>query len=134
MRKIHLFPLAALVLLSLPAAAQFRDLKVNLPFAFQVGDDALPSGTYTFAQETRNDKMEIRGGKKRLMIPTSVLPPQDIFSEAKTTLIFHRAGNKYFLRQLWTKHIGYEMPTSAEEKEVARSEPMAEVKVNVKMR
>ena len=123
MRKIQLVLPVAFVLLSLsvPAAAQFKDLKINLPFAFQVGQDKLPAGTYTFGQETRNDRMQISGGKQRLMINTSVLPPEELSVKPHTTLIFHRAGDKYFLHQLWTRSIGYQMPLSDAEKEAAAS-------------
>src|SRR3954451_18797244 len=111
MRKGHAVLLAAVLLLScIPAAAQYDNLKVNIPFSFQIGELKFDAGSYTFKQETRNDKMLIQGGKAREMIGTSVLPPESPFLKSHTTLIFHKSGDKYFLHQLWTKHIGYQMP------------------------
>jgi hypothetical protein len=135
MRRTQLFAIAVLLLLAcLPAAAQFRDLKVNIPFVFQIGEAKFDAGAYTFKQETRNEKMLVEGGKARQLIPTSTLQPESPFDKAHTTLIFHKGGNKYFLYQLWTKHIGYQMPTSNAEKEmIASGEKPSELKMNVKM-
>jgi hypothetical protein len=135
MRKAHLLVITALLLLAcLPAAAQVKVEKVNIPFAFQVGDNKLDAGAYTFAQETRNDQMLVQGGKGRLLIRTSPLEPESAADKDHTTLIFHKISGKYFLNQLWSKHIGFQMPTSASEKElVAGGQTVSEVKVNVKI-
>ena len=136
MRKAHLLVITALLLLAcLPAAAQFSNLKVNIPFAFQMGEQKFEPGAYTFTQETRNDRMLVRGDKgERQLIPTSPLPPENPADKAHTTLVFHKNGDKHFLYQLWTRHLGFQMPTSAAEKEIiAGGQQVSELKMNVKM-
>jgi hypothetical protein len=136
-RKAHLLVAVSLLLLAcLPAAAQFADLRVNIPFAFQIGDQTFNKGMYTFSQETRNDRMIVQGGKTgRELISTSPLQPENPVEKEHTTLIFHRSGDKYFLYQLWTKHLGFQMPTSTAEKEIVGSgQQVSELKMNVKMR
>jgi len=135
MRKGHLFlAIGVLLMSSVPAAAQFQNLKISLPFGFQIGDQTFEAGTYTFTQETRNDKMIVQGKKGRELVVTTALPPESVADKAHTTLVFHRDGDKYFLNELWTRHLGFAMPTSAAEKEaVAAGKEVREVKVNVKM-
>ena len=135
MRKTQLFLAAAmLVCFCVPAFAQFNDLKINLPFQFKIGDNQFEPGAYSFSQETRNDRMLVQGKKGRNLIPTSPLVPENPSDKAHTTLVFHKSGEKYFLNQLWTKHLGFQMPLSAEEKElIAGGKEVSEVKVNVKM-
>jgi hypothetical protein len=138
MKKTHLCMLwmlsALLLVTSVPMRAQIKVEKVKLPFAFRVGETQLDAGTYTFAQETVNDQMQIQGGKKgRLLIRTSPLQSESPFGKDHTTLVFHKSGEKYFLNQVWSKHLGFQMPLSAEEKElVAGGQQISEVKVNVK--
>lgn len=135
MRRFYWLLVAIAVLgTSLPATAQFRDLKINIPFAFQIGDTKLDAGEYTFTQETRNDKMLVVGKKGRMLIPTSPLPPESPADKAHTTLIWHKADGQHFLWQLWTKHLGFQMPTAAAEKELITSGTQpSELKMNVKM-
>jgi len=135
-RKAYLLVITALLLLAcLPAAAQFSNLKVNIPFAFQMGEQKFEPGAYTFTQETRNDRMLVRGDKgERQLIPTSPLPPENPADKAHTTLVFHKNGDKHFLYQLWTRHLGFQMPTSAAEKEIiAGGQQVSELTMNVKV-
>lgn len=134
-RKAHLLGIVSIcVFICIPALAQIRVEKVSLPFAFNVGDDKFEAGTYSFSQETRNDQMLIQGGKKgRMLIRTSPLVPEGLATPEHTTLVFHKNGSTYFLNQIWSKRIGFQMPLSAEEKKlVADGQQVSEVKVNVK--
>ena len=135
MRKAHLLGIVSICLFfCLPVLAQIKVEKVSLPFAFHVGEDNLEASTYSFSQETRNDQMLIQGGKKgRLLIRTSPLVPEGMLVPEHTTLVFHKSGSTYFLNQIWSKRIGFQMPLSAEEKKLlADGQQVSEVKVNVK--
>ena len=136
MRKTCLYAsvLSLLLLVCLPLAAQIKVEKVSLPFAFQVGDTQFNAGTYSFAQETRNDQMVIAGGPKgRVLVRTSPLIPESHTEKEHTTLVFHKGSGKYFLNQVWSKRLGFQMPISEEEKAlVAGGQQVSEVKVNVK--
>jgi hypothetical protein len=123
-----------LVVASLPASAQV-DLKVTLPFAFQAGDVEFPSGAYTISQPNPNAKMSIRGPRgKTGVIATTSLPSENVFAKDKTWLVFHRIGDKYFLSEVWSRHLGFQLPPSAAEKEAkASGKELREVTVNVKM-
>jgi hypothetical protein len=134
-RKVHLILVVAVLLSAcLPAAAQFSNVKIDIPFAFQIGDQKFDAGTYTFSQETRNDRMRVVGKGGRQLISTSPLQPESPADKAHTTLIWHKSGDKHFLYQLWTRHLGFQMPTSAAEKELtAGGQQVSELKMNVKM-
>lgn len=137
LRKAYLTGIVSIcIFVCVPALAQIKVEKVSLPFAFQVGGDKLEAGTYSFSQETRNDQMLIQGGKKgRLLIRTSPLVPEGLAVPEHTTLVFHKNGDNYFLNQIWSKRIGFQMPLSAEEKKlIADGQQVSEVKVNVKTR
>lgn len=134
MRKTHLFVVVLLIVACMPLAAQIKVEKVNLPFAFQVGEHKLDAGAYSFAQETVNNPMVVQGGKTgRILIRTTTLPAENPADKDHTTLIFHKNEKTYFLNQVWSRHLGFQMPLSEEEKAlISGGKQVTEVKVNVK--
>ena len=135
MRKLgFLVMLVYLGLGSLAASAQI-ELKITLPFAFQAGDTSFNAGAYRIEQESPNRKLTIRAekGKQSGVFATTSLYPEPLSKPETTWLLFHRYGQKYFLSEVWSKHIGREMPLSEEEKKLRDSgAEMVPVKVNVK--
>ena len=94
-------------------------LKVNIPFAFTVGNQTLPAGAYkvnTVAGKT----LQIRSmdNKQVATIHTNNLRAEQTPGHAK--LSFRRYGDRYFLIQVWAPWEGYEMPRSRAELEFVK--------------
>jgi len=94
----------------------------NIPFAFTAGQMTLPAGEYR-VQKLTNDSSPLLirstdgdGASIVMTFAASANAPQ-----AKSKLVFHRYGNRYFLAQVWTAGSarGRELPKSAKEKEQA---------------
>jgi hypothetical protein len=91
-------------------------VKVTIPFAFQTSAQTLPAGTYIVARES-SDIIRLQGpGKASGFVlmhaaSRSKAPDHGILS-------FDRAGDKYYLRQVWTagSTTGLECPKSRAEK------------------
>lgn len=116
------------------ASAQIRRFSVDLPFGFQAAEQTFPPGTYVIEQETNKSlKIRAKQGKDDGSFIVSSLPHKSVFDPPKTWLVFHRAGDKYFLAEVWRRHIGVELPLSAAEKQLRDSgENLVSVTVNVK--
>jgi hypothetical protein len=74
----------------------------NIPFEFNVGEKALPSGQYTVKSISENTNGLIvqnrRIAKAAMRLSNSIQASQ----ESKTTkLVFHRYGPRYFLAEVW---------------------------------
>ncbi|MGA1999803.1 MAG: hypothetical protein ABSG52_07410 [Terriglobales bacterium] len=122
------------IMFSAPAQAQIS-LSVTLPFAFQVEEIKFPQGAYLIKQDTPDKKITIRSQKGREvgLFAGSPLPPQSVFERDQTWLVFHRYGDKYFLSEIWSHHLGQLMTTSSAEKQLRESGAKGtDVRVNVK--
>ena len=79
-----------------------RLMKVNIPFAFSVGDATLPAGQYLLY--TINPDWGIRfatiDGKHNAFVNT--LPNYPSKPSENSRLVFRRYGSEYFLEQVWT--------------------------------
>lgn len=113
------------VLASTPSAAaqnSYSKVKADIPFAFQVGSQHMPAGTYDI-NVLAGPQVLLRGpgnaGGFLLMNTTESL---QVPSKGKIT--FARYGNKYFLHQIWTEgnRQGRECVKSRAEKEILLSQ------------
>jgi hypothetical protein len=101
------------------ASAQTAIAKVTIPFAFQTDSQTLPAGTYLVESESPN-LILLQGpgqtGGFVLMHSASRINAPDHGS-----LVFDHAGDKYYLRQIWTADNpnGLESPKSRAEKAAA---------------
>ena len=122
------------IIFSVPARAQIN-FSATLPFAFQVEEIKFPQGAYTISQENPDKKIIIRSqkGRESGQLASSPLPPQSAFERDETWLVFHRYGDKYFLSEIWSHHIGRLMTVSSTEKQLRESGAKGtDVRVNVK--
>jgi hypothetical protein len=132
--KTKIFALATTLLLSGLATgicyAQQPALSVDIPFAFQAGDQKMPAGEYRVESITtgaaRFQLLRQVDGDARLIVPTMA-----VLSKAENPdprLIFHRYGQTYFLSQIWSGGtLGRELFESNREKEMARGEEGSEL-------
>jgi hypothetical protein len=79
-----------------------RLMKVNIPFSFAVENHSLPAGEYTITTVTpeRSIRIVSADGKHSAVINT--LPNYASAPSTKTSLVFHKYGEQYFLAKIWT--------------------------------
>ncbi|HVO62317.1 MAG TPA: hypothetical protein VMT53_15380 [Terriglobales bacterium] len=121
MKKQHLFPLLALVLLASGlASAQLdqRAVKANVPFSFMAGKTALPAGDYRVSTLSDVGVLGVQGDSGSVMVGSHAV--QGNAPSRATKLIFHRYGDQYFLSQIWVEgeSRGRELPRTNLEKEL----------------
>ena len=84
------------------AHAQAADF--NVPFAFNVGNQTMPSGTYRVSREGFNELLiQSRDGKPAVFLLTSDSP--EPYEQTSGKLIFNRYGNQYFLREVFCRDV-----------------------------
>jgi hypothetical protein len=92
--------IAANIIAAGPASAQSQTVKATVPFNFTVGDQSLPSGTYTIGSSvTSPDLLTLRSWENRVNIMTLGHPDQNNPKNADE-LVFHKYGNQYFLSDI----------------------------------
>jgi hypothetical protein len=98
---VSMFTLCAAVA---SANAQFSNpIRAKIPFDFNVGDKKLPAGEYTISHlsgfSTRNliSVGSVDASTYQFTVGTEVLTAKN-----KSTLVFHKYGDQYFLEQIWS--------------------------------
>ncbi|MEI9979536.1 MAG: hypothetical protein WDN23_11150 [Edaphobacter sp.] len=91
--------------------------EATIPFAFQTANQTLPAGTYRIDRET-DHLILLRGndGKSGMVLMINAVASH---TPTRGMLVFDHYGDKYFLRQIWTKgdSSGLECPKSRAEKQ-----------------
>ena len=101
-------------------------IKANVPFDFMVGNQRVPAGVYTFAQNGSWNMIQISSWDTRTGLKVLRHPAGDNTTGFQYALVFNKYGNRYFLKQVWTGNgvMGVQLPTSrAEKEEMALSAP-----------
>jgi hypothetical protein len=100
------------------ASAQIPSVmaEVTIPFDFQNGSQALPAGTYRISVAT-NHLIRLQGSHAGGFVMTHDAMRTRVAKQG--TVVFDRAGDKYYLSQIWTagSKDGLECPKSRAEKE-----------------
>lgn len=128
MRKIAVAA-GLLALFSVASFAQSVRMRVNVPFQFRAGSQVLSAGQYDLTVDAASWRMAISSvaGTGRVWIPVLTRLAGTIPNHSM--LVFHRYGNVYFLREIWTaaEPRGQEIPPSKAEIEMARAGTGAQV-------
>ncbi len=85
------------------ANGQVRSLAAEIPFAFNVGDRALPAGKYMVRNASENGNalmIQNRNAGKAAIRLTHSIEASKASENAK--LVFHRYGKNYFLAEVWS--------------------------------
>ena len=101
-------------------------IKANVPFDFMVGNQRVPAGEYTFAQNGSWNMLQISSWDTRTGLRVLRYPAGNNTTGFPYALVFNKYGNRYFLKQVWAGNgaMGVQLPTSRTEKEeMARSAP-----------
>ena len=112
-----------LVLIAVSAHAQellVRQITVDVPFAFSVGQETLPAGTYVVSETPTTIMLRSTDGRQTVRVLAMWKTGNGQKNGAK--LVFHRYGEQYFLSEVWLSAYGRgsELGKARAEREVAR--------------
>lgn len=102
------------------AQSESRNIRVNIPFDFNIGLQRFSAGEYSLAPLLSNTTLlRNRNGQVLTSIATNSVESRRVSSSVK--LIFNRYSERYFLSQIWEagNEVGREIPKSPAETEVA---------------
>ncbi len=96
------FLTAALAIVSLQPTSRAQNLSVrgaiNVPFAFETGYKHFAPGRYTIHMESTNI-LSIRGTTGGALV--MIRKGGDLQPAKSSKVVFHKAGNHYFLDEIW---------------------------------
>ena len=97
-------------------------LNVNIPFEFSVGKAILPAGEYTVSCGAQS-LLEIQRVDRSVSQVLITISTQAGTTPDKSSLVFHRYGERYFLSGIWTAgdYIGHELRKPHAELELIRA-------------
>ena len=99
-------------------------IDVRIPFAFQVGSKQMPAGSYAMHVRFRHKVVQLEevGSRKPASVLLTGVPSEDDKIQTTGRLIFHRYGDRYFLREVWEGEngLGLVSALSPEEKMMFR--------------
>lgn len=108
-----------------PAVAQVTtNIKVDIPFDFTVGDRTLPPGQYSVKGSMGSSFMIIQGMQEKHNIASALTSSAEKLKASNASkLVFHKTGDRYFLRSAWTAgaSAGRELVKSKMEREAERA-------------
>ncbi|MGZ5437228.1 MAG: hypothetical protein ACXWID_08370 [Pyrinomonadaceae bacterium] len=116
---IALFVLIGTVTLSVSAQTTSRvELRVDIPFDFNVGNETLAAGRYRLLSVS-NDSANVifkfeSADRSGFMLRMAALEGK---GKDSARLVFHRYGNRYFFSEAWLNAAnGWQAPKSREER------------------
>ncbi len=104
--------------------AQSQQIRADVPFAFTVGNQLLPAGTYTIRTKSEG-LVAIKNHDKPITVLTLV-DRDGAKAPNSGKLMFHRYGDRYFLSEIlcgWAD-MNVTVPRSNAEKSVRRQQAM----------
>lgn len=121
MKKQFLSLLPAVALLAVavigPAPAEATEIRADIPFSFTVGGRTMPPGAYTLSLDRAT--LTVQGATGGAVVLTIAAESRE---KVRPSLVFHRYGERYVLRQAWTGGgSGRELPEEKSERELVRS-------------
>lgn len=127
---IALFGLANLVAAS-GAFAQDSSAQANVPFAFSVNNTTLPPGQYRIATNSMSSIL-IRNIDQGTAVFSTVAGSEEA-SYGSCRLVFHKYGERYFLRQVLcpAKALSVDLPATHREKRARMMEARGPVEDSV---
>ena len=104
--KIAMLVLIGIAALSASAKAQTlgNRIKANIPFDFTVADKKFAAGQYSIvrANPSVGDQiLRVSSADDRSRVLPVTIPVTTLDAKEKSTLVFHKIGDEYFLAQVW---------------------------------
>jgi hypothetical protein len=82
------------------AQNQIERVRVDIPFAFEVGSTHLAPGTY-FLSDSQDHFLSVRGASSSALTMNRREASRSPATKGK--VVFYTYGNQYFLREVWLK-------------------------------
>jgi hypothetical protein len=100
-------------------------VRAKIPFDFSVGAKKLPAGEYTFSRLSGfsdNKTMLVTSVDSSIRMFQSTFGAHVLTPKNDSTLVFHRYGDQYFLKQIWSsgEQDGTQVPESRSERTIRR--------------
>src|SRR5258705_11416264 len=120
---VSMFTLCAAVV---SANAQLSNpIRARIPFDFNVGDKKLRAGEFTFSRLSGlsdSKLMSVSSADASAHVFQSTFGAQVLTPKNKSTLVFHKYGDQYFLEQIWSggEQEGMQVPESRSERTIRR--------------
>jgi hypothetical protein len=92
--------LSVALLALVPVVGEAAGVKAEIPFSFSVNGATLPPGSYLVTPNLPTPGAIVVRGATRTVI--TMLSPRGASENHKPRLVFHRYGDDYFLRQVWS--------------------------------
>jgi len=112
-----------------PAFAQMQTtLKANVPFDFVVAGKSLPAGEYAISEKTGSQVMVVRNASTEESVTVMTGSRVNTGSSDDSNLVFHLAGDHYYLATVRTAGETYDrvmIKTKAEREAESSREPVA---------
>lgn len=128
-KRLTMLSLVSMVSLCAAAASANAQLstpiRAKIPFDFSVGDKKLPAGEYTFSRLSGfsdNKVISVSGADAGAHVFQSTFAAHVPTPKNKSTLVFHKYGDQYFLEQIWSggEQAGSQVPESRSERTIER--------------
>jgi hypothetical protein len=134
--------LFCLALTATPTHAQTRDyapsrMRLDVPFAFTVGNRTLPAGNYTFERLLNDaqgiDILVVRCNDRWVYHSVATRTVQASDPQQRSKVVFNRYGNRYFLAQIWAggKLTGLQLHPSMQEIDLRMDQVADEIVLSV---
>jgi hypothetical protein len=126
-KKLTILSLVSMFTLCAAVASANAQLSIpsraKIPFDFNVGDKKLPAGEYTFSRLSGfsdNKVISVSGAYASAHVFQSTFATHVLTPKNKSTLVFHKYGNQYFLAQIWAggEQEGTQVPESRSERTI----------------
>ena len=99
-------------------------IKAKIPFDFNVGENKLPAGEYTFSRLSGDYSkvISVSSADARAHVFQSTFEASIHTPKNESTLVFHKYGDHYFLEQIWSggEQEGTQVPESRGERTIQR--------------
>ena len=124
-RVIALSGLLLLLTFSSALGQSDRQIIINIPFNFTVGEKAFPAGKYVIARNRKDSDtvwvIRHKDNAAKAMLLTRPVRAIDTLEE--TRLVFHRYDDLYFLSEFWTagSNTGREIQISNRERAIDKA-------------
>ena len=129
MRNLLLKSLGAVsvigVLAAMTVPAEATDVRAKIPFSFSVNQKALPPGTYTVSSNGASALM-IRGASTGAVSLSHAIQNNN---QEGAKLVFHRYGDQYVLREVWSGSQGRKLPEPKLERELIARNGVASMQI-----
>jgi hypothetical protein len=128
-KRLTMLSLISMLTLCAAAASVHAQLsnpvRATIPFEFNVGERKLPAGEYTFSRLSGfadNKLMSVSNVEAHANVFQLILDAHVLTPKNRTTLVFHKYFDQYFLEQIWLdgEREGTQAPESRSERAIER--------------